>query len=46
MTGGDGRWEATIPSLAPGSYRVTVEVVDVPRWDRVTGHEVVGVIEL
>ncbi|MDQ3886484.1 MAG: hypothetical protein M3308_05625, partial [Actinomycetota bacterium] len=45
MTGADGRWEATIPSLAPGSYRVTVEVVDVPRCDRVTGHEVVGVIE-
>ena len=45
MIGGGGRWEATMPGLAPGSYRVTVEVVDVPRWDRVTGYEVVGVIE-
>ncbi|MBA2694291.1 MAG: hypothetical protein H0U62_00225 [Actinobacteria bacterium] len=45
MTGAGGRWETTMPGLAPGSYRVMVEVVDVPRCDRVTGHEVVGVIE-
>lgn len=45
MTDEGGWWQATVPGLAPGSYRVTVEVVNVPRWDRVTNHEVVGVIE-
>jgi hypothetical protein len=45
MTGGDGRWQVTVPGLAPGTYRLTVEAVNVPRVDRVAGDEVVGVIE-
>jgi len=45
MTGGDGRWELTVGGLAPGAYWLTVEAVNVPRVDRVTGCDVVGVIE-
>lgn len=45
MTGADGRWEMRMPGLAPGSYRVRVETVNVPRVDRVRGGDVVGVIE-
>ncbi|MBV9011069.1 MAG: hypothetical protein JO272_03285 [Pseudonocardiales bacterium] len=45
MTGGEGRWEVTVPGLAPGSYRIGVEAVNVPRVDRVRGGDVVGVIE-
>jgi hypothetical protein len=46
MTGGDGRWRVTVGGLAPGSYRLTVEAVNVPRVDRVSAGEVLGVIEL
>ncbi|MDQ3151886.1 MAG: hypothetical protein M3R63_09250 [Actinomycetota bacterium] len=45
MTGADGRWEVTVPGLAPGSYQLGVEAVNVPRVDRVPGGDVVGVIE-
>ncbi|MGH4022218.1 MAG: lipase/acyltransferase domain-containing protein [Pseudonocardiaceae bacterium] len=45
MTGADGRWEVTVPGLAPGSYQIGVEAVNVPRVDRVLGGDVVGVIE-
>jgi hypothetical protein len=45
MSGSDGRWEATVPALAPGRYRLAVEAVDVPRVDQVDGTDVIGVIE-
>jgi Lecithin:cholesterol acyltransferase len=45
MTGGAGRWEVRVPGLAPGSYRIGVEAVNVPKVDRVRGGDVVGVIE-
>jgi Lecithin:cholesterol acyltransferase len=45
MTGGAGRWEVRVPGLAPGSYRIDVEAVNVPKVDRVRGGDVVGVIE-
>jgi hypothetical protein len=45
MTGDGGRWETMVPGLAPGQYRVDVEVVNVPGVDRVTGGDVIGVIE-
>jgi len=45
MTGDGRRWEVTVPGLGPGSHQVTVEVVNVPRWDKVSGYEVVGMIE-
>jgi len=43
--GADGRWEVTLPGLAPGKYRLTVEAVNVPRVDRVPSGDVVGAIE-
>ncbi len=45
MTGNGGRWETMVPGLTPGQYRVDVEVVNVPGVDRVTGGDVIGVIE-
>ncbi|MGQ0777761.1 MAG: lipase/acyltransferase domain-containing protein [Pseudonocardiales bacterium] len=45
MTGADGRWQATVPGLAPGIYQVSVEAVNVPRVDQVLGGDVIGVIE-
>jgi Lecithin:cholesterol acyltransferase len=45
MTGGAGRWEVKVPGLAPGSYRIGVEAVNVSKVDRVRGGDVVGVIE-
>jgi hypothetical protein len=45
MTGTDGRWEIRVPALAPGTYRIGVEAVNVLRVDRVLGGDVVGVIE-
>ncbi|MGH3614274.1 MAG: hypothetical protein ACRDRK_17130 [Pseudonocardia sp.] len=45
MSGSGGRWEATVPALAPGRYRLTVETVNVPRVDQLDGRDVVGVIE-
>jgi hypothetical protein len=45
MTGTDGRWGIRVPGLAPGTYRIGVEAVNVPRVDRVLGGDVVGVIE-
>jgi hypothetical protein len=41
----DGRWHAVLPGQAPGSYRVTVEAVNVPRTGSVRCAEEIGVIE-
>ncbi|HEU0088347.1 MAG TPA: hypothetical protein VFQ77_11970 [Pseudonocardiaceae bacterium] len=45
MTGADGRWHATVPGLAPGRYRVKVELVNLPRVDQLDNGDVIGVIE-
>jgi pimeloyl-ACP methyl ester carboxylesterase len=45
MTGEAGRWTATLPGLAPGTYRITVEAVNVPAVDRIVTGDVIGVIE-
>ena len=45
MSGEGGRWVVTVPGMAPGTYRVSVEAVDVPGVDRVVNGDVIGVIE-
>jgi len=38
-------WRAGVPSLPPGAHRLLVELDQVPVVDRVTGEDVLGVIE-
>jgi pimeloyl-ACP methyl ester carboxylesterase len=40
----DGWWRAEIPVAGPGVYRVTVQAVGVPRVDRVSSSDVIGVV--
>lgn len=40
-----GRWRAAVPGLSAGAHRLLVELNQVPVVDRVTGEDVLGVIE-